>query len=110
VRIGWLLIALVTLSQITMPLTQHLWTWDRFLHGGQDFETGTFLILISFCLIVVMMRACKSVVERLLACWRRLVARPVLRSPAALLALASPCSQHAVECPSEIAYSLPLQI
>ena len=110
VRIGWLLLALVGLSQITMPFTQHLWTWDRFLHGGQDFETGVFLILISLCLIVVMTRACRSGIERLLACLHRLVAGPLFRPTAIVLALTSPCSQHAVGSPFEAAKSLPLRI
>jgi hypothetical protein len=110
VRIGWLLLALVGISQITMPLTQHLWTWDRYLRGGQDFETGAFLILVSFCLMVVIMRACKSSVEHLLSCLRGPVMRPAPGSRATFLALASPRLQQAVRYPAGTAYSLPLQI
>lgn len=36
-----------------MPLTEHLWTWDRFLSGGQDFEAGTLAVLMALCLVLV---------------------------------------------------------
>lgn len=46
-----------------MPITQGLWTWDGYLRGGQDFEVGAFLILSSFCLVLVVARSCESMLE-----------------------------------------------
>lgn len=66
VSVSWTLLALVAVCLLGSPVTQQLWAWDRFLHGGQDFETGAFLILISLCLILVLVRVCKSAFERLL--------------------------------------------
>jgi hypothetical protein len=109
-RIGWLLLALVAISQISLPLTQHLWAWDRFLHGGQDFETGAFLILVSLCLVIVMMRACKSAIEHLLASLRMLSVRPAPAAPAIFLIVASPCAQQGGEHPYGAIYCLPMQI
>jgi len=34
-----LLLTVAAIELVTMPLTQHLWTWDHFLQGGQDFRT-----------------------------------------------------------------------
>ena len=62
-RAAFLLLALIAISLTTMPITQGLWAWDGYLHGGQDFEIGAFLILSSFCLVLVVARSCKSVLE-----------------------------------------------
>lgn len=51
---------------IALPFTQHLWTWDHFLHGGQDFETSVLLIVTSLCLVLVMVRGCKQWLAQLL--------------------------------------------
>ncbi len=51
---GRLLLSLATVVMVLMPWTQQVWTWDRFLHGGQDFETGVLLILTSLCLLLVL--------------------------------------------------------
>jgi hypothetical protein len=50
-----LLLLLAAIEVVTMPLTQHLWTWDRFLHGGQDFELG--MLMVVTCLCFVLLRA-----------------------------------------------------
>jgi hypothetical protein len=64
-------LALIAISLVTSPLTQRLWTWDRYLHGGQDFETGAFLILVTLCLVLVLARSLKSSLESVLASvWR----------------------------------------
>jgi hypothetical protein len=34
--------------------TEHLWTWDRFLRGGQDFELSVLALIAFFCLILVL--------------------------------------------------------
>jgi hypothetical protein len=109
-QIGWLLLALIAISQISLPLTQHLWTWDRFLHGGQDFETGAFLILVSLCLVIVMVRASKSAILRMFVSLRMHSVRPASAMPATFLIVAFPCAQHAAEQPSGAVYCLPMQI
>lgn len=48
-----MLLLLVAVELITMPLTQHFWTWDGFLHGGPDFETGLFMIVVCMCLVLL---------------------------------------------------------
>lgn len=54
---------LAALSLCTMPLTQRIWGWDHFLHGGQDFETGTLVILSILCLAVLLSHICKRRVD-----------------------------------------------
>ena len=49
-------------SLTTMPLTQRIWTWDHFLHGGHDFESVALLFLIFFCLVLVLSKHCKHCV------------------------------------------------
>jgi hypothetical protein len=107
-RSSWMLLTLVAVSLLSAPLTQQFWTWDRFLHGGQDFETGALLILISLCLVVVLTRVCKSGFERLLAALRVLA---LLRHPAAECPLSS--ARLTLSPPARnprAAYCLPLLI
>jgi hypothetical protein len=52
-RLSRLLLLLMAVELITMPLTQHFWTWDGFLHGGPDFETGLFMIVVCLCLVLL---------------------------------------------------------
>jgi len=40
---------LVAIELITMPLTQYLWTWDHFLHGGRDFEMNLLMTVTFLC-------------------------------------------------------------
>jgi len=70
--IGRFLLMLIGVSLIVMPLTQHIWTWDRFLHGGQDFEFGVFAILTALCLVLLLAQHCKQSVNLLLGAWHRL--------------------------------------
>ena len=53
-----------------MPVTQHLWTWDRFLHGGHDFELTTLTILSILSLVLVLTKQCKEGFKSLLSTWR----------------------------------------
>jgi hypothetical protein len=48
------LLFLLGLSLLSMPLTQYFWTWDRFLHGGQDFELGALMVLTNIALGLVL--------------------------------------------------------
>jgi len=70
--IGRILLALTALMLITMPATQHLWTWDHFLHVGHDYELGTLMILSLVSLALVLARHCKQYMDSLFATWVRL--------------------------------------
>jgi hypothetical protein len=67
--IGRYLLILSALSLLTMPITEHLWTWDRFLQTGRDFELGTLMVLSFLCLVLVLSKQCKQSVESLLSRW-----------------------------------------
>ena len=67
--IGRFLLMVTAVSLITMPLTQRIWTWDRFLHGGQDFEFGALAVLTTLCLVLLLAQDCKQSVDLLLATW-----------------------------------------
>jgi hypothetical protein len=63
------LLMLIAVSVLTMPVTQHLWSWDHFLHGGQDFESSALMILVIWCLALLLAQSCRRSFERLLARW-----------------------------------------
>ena len=67
VWLGRLLLLLSAVSLLTMPLTQHLWTWDRFLHGGQDFELTVLMILTMLSMVLVISQRCRRCIDRLAA-------------------------------------------
>lgn len=48
------LLILVAIEFVTGPLTQYFWTWDHFLHGGQDFESCMLVAVISLCLVLLL--------------------------------------------------------
>lgn len=66
-RIGAILLVLTALCLLASTITQRLWTWDRYLHGGHDFETGVLVILVSFCLVLILMHHCKREIDHLAA-------------------------------------------
>ena len=41
---------------LIMPWTEHFWSFDKFLRGGQDFEFGLLAIATIFCLVMVMLQ------------------------------------------------------
>ena len=61
------LLILTAISLITMPVTQHLWTWDRFLHGGRDFELSTLMILSFLGLVLVLSKNLKQCIDSFLS-------------------------------------------
>ena len=67
VWVGRFLLTLCAVSLSTMPLTQRLWTWDRFLHGGHDFESVVLLFLIFISLVLVLSKQCRQCVGLLFA-------------------------------------------
>jgi len=52
---------------MVMPLTEHLWTWDKFLRGGTDFEFGLLGIASILCLVLVLSQHYKQIINLLLA-------------------------------------------
>lgn len=63
------LLILIALSLITMPITEHIWAWDGFLQGGQDFELGALLVLSFLSLVLVLSKQCQRWVESSLSTW-----------------------------------------
>jgi hypothetical protein len=63
------LLILTAMSLVTSPFTQGVWTWDRFLHGGQDFESGVLLVQVSFFLLLVLAQLFKRAVDLALAAY-----------------------------------------
>lgn len=111
VWIGRALLVLSAVSLSTMPFTQHLWTWDRFLHGGQDFELGVLAILIFLSLVLVLCRNCRQRLDWVLAKWRLLKSDSIRRKSAVV-----PWQAVNSACPVEPArylfdnYSIPIRI
>ena len=111
-RIGRSLLILVVASLLTMPVTQHLWTWDHFLRGGQDFELTALLVLSILCLVLVLSRHGKQCLDLLFANWSRLASifnrRWLLRAPVRG-AFLIPLTER-VPSPDPAICNLPLQI
>jgi hypothetical protein len=116
IRAGWILLGLIALSLATTPVTQHLWNWDRFLHGGQDFETAVFLILVSFCLLTVLARSGRANLRHFFAAlgaleFSRLFDPWRVTQCATCLASVIACNLSANGShPPQAAFNLPLQI
>lgn len=53
-RAGRLLLIINVIVLAISSFTEHLWTWDRFLRGGQDFELSVLALIAFFCLILVL--------------------------------------------------------
>lgn len=66
VCLGRLLLLFIAIEFLTMPITQGLWTWDKFLHGGQDFELGLLVIITCLCLILLRAEQSKRSLDLLL--------------------------------------------
>jgi hypothetical protein len=112
VEIGRFLLMLTAVSLITMPLTQHIWTWDHFLQGGQDFEFGSLAILSTLSMVLLMARHCKQSVDLLLAVARLfsfICDDHGLTRTSRSEAMAAFCSERVFN-PVPGIYSLPLQI
>jgi hypothetical protein len=63
--LGSSLLVLSAISILTMPVTQYLWTWDHFLHGGRDFEFSALILLTVFSLVLVLAKQCKQCLDSL---------------------------------------------
>lgn len=110
--IGRVLLMLTAILLVTTPLTQHIWTWDHFLRGGQDYESSTLLVLAFLCLVLVLAQHCKQSVSLLFAARRPssfLSRDPLLAGSAFVGAFSISRSERAASPGLEIS-SLPLQI
>lgn len=67
VVVGRVLFFLTCFLLIAMPWTEHFWTFDRFLRGGQDMELGLFALLSFLCLVLVLSQHFKQALTNLLA-------------------------------------------
>ena len=110
--IGRVLLILTSVSLMTMPLTERLWTWDHFLHGGQDFEMSTILVLSFLCLVLVLSKHGKQGVDSLFANWCHLVFishhHHFVRD--AIAGAVSPSGKERVPSPVLSKNNIPLQI
>jgi hypothetical protein len=61
------LLLLIAVELTTMPVTQHIWTWDKSLHGGQDFELSLLVIVACLCLALLRTEQSKDDLEFLVA-------------------------------------------
>jgi hypothetical protein len=110
--VGRLLVGLTTLLLAVMPLTEHLWTWDKFLRGGPDVEFGLLGIASILCLVLVLSQQYKQVINlmltmrRLIACALYLDVDPFLITPEVV----SSFRASRTEAPALSTYNLPLQI
>ena len=109
--IGRILLALTVVLLVTTPLTQHVWSWDHFLRGGQDYESSALLLLSFLSLVLVLGQQCKQCVSTFFAVrrWRVAVGEQPRLAGSAELALSFwPSGNEA--SPGLATYSLPLQI
>jgi hypothetical protein len=104
------LLILTAISLITMPLTQHLWTWDRFLHGGRDFELTTLMILSFLALVLVLSRNLKQCIDSLLSALCILALACQKRLPFRITRPASKFRTEYVTCSDTGTFSTPLLI
>jgi hypothetical protein len=51
---GRILLLLNAIVLLLIPITEQIWTWDRFLRGGEDLEFSV-LALIAFCCLILVL-------------------------------------------------------
>ena len=106
-----LLICTMVLVTI-MPWTEYFWHFDRFLHGGQDFELSLLALLTVFCLMLILFQIGSQNVQLRLDLRHWLTV--LLRSADARMtrALRAGCPHAVMPLPSVMLdkYNLPLQV
>jgi hypothetical protein len=50
-----------------MPVTEYLWTFDKFLRGGQDCEFGLLALAAILCLVLVLSHQRRAVLTLILS-------------------------------------------
>ncbi|MBB5316440.1 hypothetical protein [Tunturibacter empetritectus] len=95
-----------------MPVTEYLWTFDKFLRGGQDCEFGLLALAAILCLVLVLSHQRRAVLTLILSLRRVLSslfqpADPTARSLSGLVApvqfnLPRSISLHSINLPLQI--------
>jgi hypothetical protein len=109
-RISRFLLIAIGVSLITMPVTQHFWIWDHFLHGGSDFELTTLLLLSFLGMALVLSRQLKDCVNLLFVSWRYLSFNDSLQGRIRLVGVSSLFQAEFPAARPIDVHSLPLRI
>jgi hypothetical protein len=107
-----ILLLITVTSLLTAPLTQHIWTWDHFLRGGQDFESGSLVALTVLCLMFLLAQSCRQkIVDLFAACqsFSRICNNRISAGIARSRKIA-PCQCKKIYGPVLAVYNLSLQI
>jgi di/tricarboxylate transporter len=111
VLLGRVLILLTALLVAVMPVTEYLWTFDKFLRGGQDCEFGLLALAAILCMVLVLSHQRRAVLTLVLSLRRVLSflfqpADPARRA----FGLIAPLQYNLPRCASLLNINLPLQI
>jgi len=106
--ISFSLLILTGVSLVISPITQEMWTWDRFLRGGQDFEFGVLLVLLSLSLVLLQAQHFRQIAELVQSGWS-LKACTRYRTVVSRAAAVSDCTED-LPPPLMRNYRLPLTI
>lgn len=112
ILLGQILILLTTLLVAVMPVTEYLWTFDKFLRGGQDCEFGLLALAAILCLVLVLSHQRRVVLTLILSLRRVLSSLFQPADPAARFrpGLVAPVQFNLPRCISLHSINLPLQI
>jgi hypothetical protein len=112
VLLGQILILLTTLLVAVMPVTEYLWTFDKFLRGGQDCEFGLLALAAILCLVLVLSHQ-RRVVVALILSFRRVLSflfQPADPAAGCSRSTVSPAQYDLLSSISFPPINLPLQI
>jgi hypothetical protein len=112
VLLGRVLIFLTALLIAVMPVTEYLWTFDKFLRGGQDCEFGLLALAAILCLVLVLSHQRRAILTLVLSLRRVLSSLFQPSDPAVRLAssLVVPMQYNPPRNISLFNINLPLQI
>jgi hypothetical protein len=112
VLLGQILVLLTALLVAVMPVTEYLWTFDKFLRGGQDCEFGLLALAAILCLVLVLSHQRRAVLALILSLRRVLSSLFQPADPAARFrpGLVSPVQYNLLSSISLPSINLPLQI
>ncbi len=110
-RMARLLVSFIATLLVVMPWTEHVWHFDKFLLGGQDFEFGLLALASLFSLVLILSQASRQSVAFILAVQHWLSSRLQSETPPARRNELVP-SFHGTSLPSPAPrlYNLPIQI